>query len=161
MIWLVVLSSQCWKLKRSCPSNQQKYMRSARRSYIKVLWPVLYYKTSMSMKNLFLTDDVELYPGPSNTKLDVKKPVTNIQSKNHWTPVFGKYEKILSNNSKKVLCNHCKNSIHLKWSLLRKKVDKWVCHTCAVKELPFSNELFIRLMRPSCKVKKIKAQGLS
>ena len=158
---MLFLSSQYRKLKRSCPSNQQKYMTSARRSYIKVLWQVLYYKTSMLMKNLFLKGDVELYPGPSNTKVDVKKPVTNIQSKNHWTPIFGKYEKTLSNNSKKVLCNHCKSSIHLKWSLLRKKVDYWVCHTCAVKELPFSNEFFIKLMWPSCKVKKIKAHGLN
>ena len=65
--WFCLLILQYRKLKRyHCP-NHQKYITSARRSQIKVLWQVLYYRNSMSMKNLLLAGDVELYPGPGNT----------------------------------------------------------------------------------------------
>ena len=102
------------------------------------MWQVLCYRNSMSMKNLLLAGDVELYPGPGNTTFVLLARTFELL-------YLENVKKTLSSNFKNVLCNHCKNSIRFKCILLKKKVAYWVYHTCNAKELPFSNEVFIEI----------------
>ena len=103
---------------------------------------VLYSHNSFATMRLLLSRDIESSPGPVNATESNRN-----RKQNKSVPSFyQEYNKTVKANSKRLLCIHCNNLVHLKCigTNARKRLksydpQRWICYRCYLKELLFFN----------------------
>ena len=100
-----------------------------------------YYSNHDASYKLLISGVIELNPGPNNGSrignqgdANVRAPTCNICYKTVWT------------NSKRLMCEHCKNLVHLNFVNVNLKIGNskiarlWSCHACTLRELPLYHQ---------------------
>ena len=104
--------------------------------------PVPYYYNSSATMRLLLSGDIKSNPGPVNPTESNR----NRNQKKSFPSFCQECNKTVKANSKRLLCIHCNNLVHLKCigtnSTKRLKSydpQRWICCRFYLKELPFFN----------------------
>ena len=104
--------------------------------------PVPYYHNSSATMWLLLFGEIESNPGPVNPTESNRKRKQN----KSFPSFFQECNKTVKANSKRLLCIHSNNLVHLKcigtnstkW-LKSYDPQRWICCRCYLEELPFFN----------------------
>ena len=131
IVWLPILLQKYYKMKTF---HQQIWRRSSKL--------VPYHHNSSASVRLLLSADTESNPGLVNPTYSNRN-----RKQNKSFPSFcEEYIKTVKANSKRLICIHCNNLVHLKsigtHSTKRLRLcdpQRWTCYWCYLKELPFFN----------------------
>ena len=102
------------------------------KTYNRKKWstPIMYYSNHDASYKLFISGDIELNPGPSNGNRIGNQGDANIR-----VPKCNICYKTVRTNSKQLMCEHCKQLVHLNCANVNLNIKKltiarlWNCHT--------------------------------
>ena len=102
------------------------------KTYNRKKWstPIMYYSNHDASYKLFISGDIELNPGPSNGNRIGNQGDANISAAK-----CNICYKTVRTNSKQLMCEHCKQLVHLNCANVNLNIKKltiarlWNCHT--------------------------------